>query len=507
MAVDRTKILQEQSKANALPRTSHGNTAATNKGDGRTSQHENNATKDRQFLVRGIFAGKPVFLFIGRWYERLENSSDSHEFLPAGGQASGNLVHGRTIYDNRQPSYMEGSAPSGAGGASAKAMKEPTPALRRAPFLSTIISLIICLFLSGHTSSANEPAPGTSTLADELTKLERQCGFEAQTQNPVMSRLCALEEKLFGKQQSGAVMPRIEAVRRIATARMAVLQTSGTPPPAKEEREGISETAVTSRKPAGVSVRNLVPDPVGSAMQEASVSDRRNFQPDALPLMNAFPPSLLRKDDPDFASSADYYPEVYKASKNRIIRFKNMPIPVYIQPYPDRDFVNCVVRSFEAWETRTDGAVRFSQVDNSEAARIRVLWKHLGSKADNNGCLLGAHTILKYTNRGNGNLSLFSVGVVPVPLYVPRMGPKYVVPPQVVEVNLDLIMTKDYSIRYRCLQNIIAHELGHALGLLGHSPCQSDIMYPVTDEHSRMSKRDLNTLIKLYNTNKVDVPL
>jgi predicted Zn-dependent protease len=99
-----------------------------------------------------------------------------------------------------------------------------------------------------------------------------------------------------------------------------------------------------------------------------------------------------------------------------------------------------------------------------------------------------------------------SVGAVPLPVYIPRMGPKYTVPPQVMEVNLDLIMNKEQSVKYACLQNIVTHELGHALGMLGHSPNQADVMYPVTDEHSRLSQRDINTVIKLYNS-KCDIPL
>jgi predicted Zn-dependent protease len=69
------------------------------------------------------------------------------------------------------------------------------------------------------------------------------------------------------------------------------------------------------------------------------------------------------------------------------------------------------------------------------------------------------------------------------------------------------------------MRAIVLHELGHALGIKGHSLSKGDIMYWQVQEKNRQvrvpgiaypfawktlvskpSQRDLNTLIRLYNT-------
>lgn len=340
----------------------------------------------------------------------------------------------------------------------------------------------LCLLVASGTAAAApvqkpalEIAQLAPTLPEQIAQLERQYGLPIDPSLAIGIRLNQLELRVLGMVQQGSV---IERLRRLQT-----------PPPSQEPGT------------AGA------PGPVYGQAPVQAAGKHTGELGDALPLVNVVPANFLRIEPPGahVDPQADYYPAVLRSSKGKVLRFKSMPITVYINPYPDRAFVIAVIKGFEAWEDRSGGVVRFVQTDSPQGARILVDWKHLGAAVDRSGCLLGAHTITKYKSHG-GHVSVIGVGVVPVPIYIPRLGPKYEVPPQVIEVNLDLILSKEKRVRYPLLQNVVTHELGHALGLLGHSANSYDMMNPVTDEHSRLSVRDINTLIKLYQK-KVDVPL
>lgn len=56
----------------------------------------------------------------------------------------------------------------------------------------------------------------------------------------------------------------------------------------------------------------------------------------------------------------------------------------------------------------------------------------------------------------------------------------------------DQLMTKDF------MRMIAVHEIGHALGLTGHSPYDEDVMFPALSNQRGITSRDVATLYKLY---------
>jgi hypothetical protein len=335
-------------------------------------------------------------------------------------------------------------------------------------------AVIISVFFSASFSSRAVAADSLS-MPEQLSKLEQSQGYSCSPGQSIIDRLQVLELRTFGNVGAGSIFERLNRLNEKQRALALPSIPAISPNAAQQER-------------------------IKGLMQSTSLSK-------GLVTANTFPCHFFRIEEASAKpSNEDYLDSVLTASKNRVFKFQSMPVPVYITAPPDPAYASAVLAAFADWDRRTEGLIKFATVTQPNAARIRVTWSHLGIKPDKDASALGAHTVTKWTKKPSGRLSLLSVGAIPVPLYIPSPGPKYTVPPQLIEVNLDLVENNEAEARYLTLRNIVAHELGHAIGLLGHSPSKGDLMYPITDEHSRISQRDLNTVKKLYEK-KATVPL
>ncbi|CAN5448261.1 hypothetical protein BH10CYA1_BH10CYA1_44730 [soil metagenome] len=208
-----------------------------------------------------------------------------------------------------------------------------------------------------------------------------------------------------------------------------------------------------------------------------------------LPTLDVTPPHFLRIEQDGVRNTSDFFDQVMLATSNRIFRFNTMPIPVFIQPNQS-GYVTAVRKALETWENRTNSMIKFVPAASQQQARITVIWSHLGIPADKSVTEFGAHTITEWKVK-TGPFASQKTGAVN---------------PQIIEVNLDVIDPRDPDHKLPLLQNLLTHELGHAIGLMGHSPDRGDMMYKDTDEYSRISQRDLNTLQKIY-FRKCDFPM
>ena len=149
----------------------------------------------------------------------------------------------------------------------------------------------------------------------------------------------------------------------------------------------------------------------------------------------------------------------------------------------------------EIWESVSNGKIKFHETDSSTDADIRVSWGY-SNLMDVHDTRLGSAVLRRLTDK------TFTTSNVDT--QVGNTTPKHT---KKISVEVILILEGEEphaELSQKEMRTVCLHEIGHAIGLWGHSPHPGDICYP-TASSQHPSQRDINTLLRLYDT-PIDTP-
>lgn len=169
---------------------------------------------------------------------------------------------------------------------------------------------------------------------------------------------------------------------------------------------------------------------------------------------------------------------------------QRMPLKVYIQdgsgiPGYRPSFRSFLVKSFDEWARISNGRVSWRQVSSPHQADVVCVFTANARSAGHQGFEAGVTQTIIQENRRTGEASIQKAHMTILTQWQGRTF-------------------SDDDVYKTCL-----HEVGHAIGLQGHSNVPSDIMYYAVNPRQTpyLTQRDANTIAKLYSTYGQEPPI
>lgn len=215
-------------------------------------------------------------------------------------------------------------------------------------------------------------------------------------------------------------------------------------------------------------------------LRNPSISQEENS---TLPGLRNYPlPETLKNWQ--WENQEDYFSNLDSHPLGALIWY-NFPVKVYIQS-PDSDLSPSGLQAFQQWQKAVQEAIAvwqpyipMRQINNQEEADIIILRQSPVLKAKINP-ETGLYNLPR--NRAATTRVRFSLSQDNPPILKHQMA-----------IEVSPHQTQEYLI------SNISHEIGHALGIWGHSDSPQDLMYYAhTREIPSLSSRDINTLKKVY---------
>lgn len=157
---------------------------------------------------------------------------------------------------------------------------------------------------------------------------------------------------------------------------------------------------------------------------------------------------------------------------------ERMPLRVYIEKSKPANgaspkYITIMKKSFTDWSSASKGLIKFNFVDSPGRADITCTWSKDVSKFKNSTEAANARVFAKNGSLDKGEIEILTV------------------------LPDTLNPISDDKARITCL-----HEIGHVIGLTGHSNNPDDVMYisaPLKESWAKLSSRDVNTILRLYS--------
>jgi len=308
-------------------------------------------------------------------------------------------------------------------------------------------------------------------------------------------------------------------------------------------------------RPANVSAPDSIPELVklieikiyGEAQDKLPVTERvkklekdvfnKNYNDESLTLRldrlrKAVLPELAQKPVNNFTQGQDYIEDIIEQSNGTARIFGKMPILVYIDDTDVKTYKkyyrDAVKDAMKEWENASVGKIKFETSNDPAKAHLKIAWTnyfedfawHPDLKKED---IAAEKQRIKY-GKANSLVQIGSVaatilgGLVGIPVVglAGSIGGS-IASPILQYKSLDLNdrlmnikintnctagLTKEQSIEK--IKQIAMHQLGHSIGIYGHSPDSNDIMYS-NFSVNKLSDRDKNTIKEIYKNVQTDV--